>query len=506
MAAIITALSKIDDNNNNNNNAAPAANATNAANNANSGGGGDSEYKTLFSEVICSSDAEVADDMMLYQTELTCDVTLYGPKNLTINDLLQQKYRKTIMLRRAETGSMIGESATESTIEAEVRLSQKSVETLQMSLIKAKNELATIIREKADMLAAVPRPKFKEALAQVLGRNGIMAGCGFPSTANDYSTNKNLFTTMMKNKSTSMTPTLFWTSLCVFNHPVSRDKQEDRYALVTTTTDKNGSFYHSPEEWYNISFIVERISVETKQLSKSNSSLSFSAKEVDKLLAFFKTSHLIRKYFPVTLGSRRIKDNTSTDHQSVTDDRLLCIAGVSNQLNFATGEPRLAKLMSHNIADIITTKQSAQAAITNGSGDGGDNVDGNDLIIDNNDTAAATNSDNDEPWYEDSQQVNTPPACPETLKRLKRKMAENKSPSEEAVEAKKARSKVTLKKKKFTPNLTPTRPTNRKPLKPVNNLFDTDDDEDRCEGAIMDQYRKDNKENYKEDKINELMS
>ena len=241
------------------------------------------------------------DDMMLYQSELTCDVTLYGPKTLTISDLLQQKYRKTFMLRRAETGSMIGESATESTIEAEVRLSQKSVETLQMSLIKAKQALSTIVKDKTDLLAAVPRQDFKGALAQLLGRNGIMAGCGFPSTANDLTTNKNLFATMMKNKSTSLTPTLFWTSLCVFNHPVSREKQEDRYALVTTTTDKHGSFYHNTEDWYNISLIVERINVETKQLSKPNSSISFSANEVDKLLAFFRTSQMIRKYFPVTL-------------------------------------------------------------------------------------------------------------------------------------------------------------------------------------------------------------
>ena len=269
--------------------------------NTNSSGSGDSEYKTLFSEVICSSNAEVADDMMLYQSELTCDVTLYGPKTLTISDLLQQKYRKTFMLRRAETGSMIGESATESTIEAEVRLSQKSVETLQMSLIKAKQALSTIVKDKTDLLAAVPRQDFKGALAQLLGRNGIMAGCGFPSTANDLTTNKNLFATMMKNKSTSLTPTLFWTSLCVFNHPVSREKQEDRYALVTTTTDKHGSFYHNTEDWYNISLIVERINVETKQLSKPNSSISFSANEVDKLLAFFRTSQMIRKYFPVTL-------------------------------------------------------------------------------------------------------------------------------------------------------------------------------------------------------------
>ena len=129
--------------------------------------------------------------------------------------------------------------------------------------------------------------------------------------------------------------------------------------------------------------------------------------------------------------------------------------------------------MNHNIADIITTKQSAQAAITNGSGDGGDNVDGsNDLIIDNknNNNDSTTTIDNDEPWYEDSQQVNTPPACPDTLQRLKRKMADNKkSSSDEAVEAKKVRStKVkVLKKKKFAPNVTPSRPTTHRPPTPV---------------------------------------
>ena len=469
-------------------------NSTFETGNAASISSGDSEYKTLFSEVICSSNAEVADDMMLYQSELTCDVTLYGPKALTCGDLLQQKYRKTFVLRRAETGGMIGESAKESTVEAEVRLSQKSIETLQMSLIKAKQALRAIVKEKAELVAAVPKQDFKGALASLLGRNGVMAGCGFPCTANEVTANKNLFATMMKNKSTSMTPTLFWTSLCVFNHPVSREKQEDRYALVTTTTDKHGCFYYDADDWYNVSLIVERINVESKQLSKPNSSISFSANEVDKLITFFTSSPMIRKYFPVTLGSKRIKDHSSAENQ-ITDSKVLSIAGVSSQLNFATGEPRLAKLMNHNIADILTSKQSAQAAITNEKGDGGDNVDGGtDLIIDND-------NNNEDPWYEDSQQVNTPPACPETLKRLKRKMGDNKkSSSDEAAEAKKLRSTTklkVLKKRKFAPNTTPKR---HRPPTPSNLSFDSDGDD---EEATIKQYRKDAQ---KEDKINELMS
>ena len=329
------------------------------------GGGGmgsDNEYKTLFSETICSSSiSEMDEDMILRQSVLTFDVTMYAPKSASIKDLLDAQTRKTIILRRATTGSMIGQSHTQSAIEAEVRLSEKNIETLQSTVTNAKNYLESIVKEKADLLPSMSSARYKSALEQLLGRNGIMAGCGYPTTASEYTTNKSLFSTMMKNKSTSITPTLFWTSLVTFTHPVTKEKQEDRYALVTMVTDKHGSHFVPPEKWYSISLIIERVNTSTKQLAKPNSSLVFSSDEVDSFLSFFKTNQQIKCYFPITVGSKTSHQQTD-DQLIITDDNLKQLKGISHQLHFNTGYKGLAILLHHS-ATMIKQKQQQQKAL-----------------------------------------------------------------------------------------------------------------------------------------------
>ena len=321
--------------------------------------GSDNEYKTLFSETIClSSTSEMDEDMILRQSVLTFDVTIYAPKSASIKDLLDAQTRKTIILRRATTGSMIGQSHTQSAIEAEVRLSEKNIETLQSTVTNAKNYLESIVKEKADLLPSMSSARYKSTLEHLLGKNGIMAGCGYPTTASEYTTNKRLFSTMMKNKSTSITPTLFWTSLVTFTHPVTKEKQEDRYALVTMVTDKHGSHFVPPEKWYSISLIIKRVNTSTKQLAKPNSSLVFSADEVDSFLSFFKTNQQIKRYFPITLGSKT--SHQQTDNQLIiTDDNLKQLKGISHQLNFNTGYKGLAILLHHS-ATMIKQKQQQQ--------------------------------------------------------------------------------------------------------------------------------------------------
>ena len=115
------------------------------------------------------------------------------------------------------------------------------------------------------------------------------------------------------------------------------------------------------QKWYSISLIIERVNTSTKQLAKPNSSLVFSADEVDSFLSFFKTNQQIKRYFPITLGSKTSHQQTD-DQLIITDDNLKQLKGISHQLNFNTGYKGLAILLHHS-ATMIKQKQQQQKAL-----------------------------------------------------------------------------------------------------------------------------------------------
>ena len=115
-------------------------------------------------------------------------------------------------------------------------------------------------------------------------------------------------------------------------------------------------------------------------------------------------------------------------------------------------------------------------------------------------------------WYEeDSQQVNTPPSCPETLQRLRKQTDERNLKG-----LKKARSTIKIKKKKIPPNhLTPSRPRRNQRCDIFSNNregLEDDIEDEYSEANMIEQYGGSKtlpgskSETNKEEAINKIMS